>query len=70
MKERVEDSPWTVIKYEEIGDGERDMMLCSDQHNRRVLEEISTRTSESHVFEIDYWCMTAGIEARLNDVSM
>ena len=53
----------------EIGDADR-LMLCSDQHNRGMLEEISTGTSESHVFETDYWCMTAGIEYHLKYVSM
>ena len=47
---------------EEIGDGERDMMLCLYQHNRWIPEKISKGTSESHVFETDYWCMFAGIE--------
>ena len=55
---------------EEIANGERDIMLCSYQHNRRMLKKISTGTSESHVFEIDYWCMFAGIEAQLDDVFM
>ena len=45
----------------EIGDGDR-WMLCSDKHNKTMLEHISTGTSESHVFETDYWCMTASIE--------
>ena len=46
---------------EEIGDGES-LMLCSDQHNRRVPEKISIGTSESHVFKTDYWCVFVGIE--------
>ena len=33
----------------EIGDGDI-LMLCSNQHNRGMPEEISTRISESHVF--------------------
>ena len=53
----------------EIGDGDR-LMLCSDQHNIGIPEEISTGTLESHVFETDYWCMTAGIEEHLKDVYM
>ena len=53
----------------EIGDGDR-LMLCSDQHNRGMPEEISTGTSESHVFEADDWCMTVGIEEHLKYVSM
>ena len=53
----------------EIGDADR-LMLCSDQHNRGMLEEISTGTSESHVFENDYWCMTASTEEHLKYVSM
>ena len=64
MKERVEELPWTVMNSEELGDGERDMMLCSDQQNRWTPEEISTVNSESHSFETDYWCMTAGITLR------
>ena len=58
-----------MVSYEEIGDDER-LMLCSHQHNRGMPEEISTGTSESHVFETDYWCMFAGIEAHLDDVSI
>ena len=46
---------------EEIEDGES-LMLCSNQHNRRVLEKISIGTSESHLFETDFWCVFAGIE--------
>ena len=53
----------------EIGDGDI-LMLCSEQHNRGMPEEISTGNSESHVFETDYWCMTVGIEEHLDDVSM
>ena len=34
----------------EIGDGDI-LMLCSDQHNRGMPEEISIGTSKSHVFE-------------------
>ena len=87
MKERVKESPWTVMEFEEeedvlskimivehdsvviederipyegcirfvyqtigeIGDGDR-LMLCLDQHNRRMPKELSTRNSESHVF--------------------
>ena len=70
MKERVEESPWTLMKSEEVGDGERDIMLCSDQHSRRIPEEILTGISESHFFETNYWCMTVGIEEHLDDVSM
>ena len=70
IKERVEESPWFVMNFEEVGDDERDMMLCSDQHNRGIPEEISTWNLESHVFETDYWFMIAGIEAHLDDVSM
>ena len=33
-------------------------------------EEISIGTSESHVFETNYWCMFAGIEEILSDVIM
>ena len=54
---------------EEIGDGDI-LMLCSYQHNRGMPEEISIGTSESHIFETNYWCMTAGIEAHLDDVFM
>ena len=54
---------------DEIGDGDR-LMLCSYQHNRGIPEEISTGTSESHVFETDYWCITIGIEEHLKDVPM
>ena len=70
MKERVEKSPWTIMKFEEVGDGERDIMLCSDQYNGGIPEEISIGTLESRIFEIDYWCMTGGIEEHLKDVSM
>ena len=35
-----------------------------------MLKEISAGTSESHIFESDYWCMTAGTEEYLKDVSM
>ena len=52
----------------EIGDGDR-LMLCSNQHNRGMTEEISTGTSKSHIFETDYWCMTACIEENLKYVS-
>ena len=45
-------------------------MLCSDQHNRGMLEEISTGTSESHVFKSNGLCMNAGIEEHLDDVFM
>ena len=38
------------------------LMLCLNQHNRGMPEEISTRTSESHVFETDFWCVFPGIE--------
>ena len=54
---------------EEIGDGDR-LMLCQNQHDRGIPEEISTWTSESCVFETDYWCMTTGIEENLKYVSM
>ena len=70
MKERVEESPWSVMNYEEVGDGERDIMLCSDQHSRRIPGEILTGISESHFFETNYWCMTVGIEEHLDDVFM
>ena len=50
-----------VQTIEEIDDG-KILMLCSDQHKGRMPEKISTGTSESHVFEIDYWCVFAGIE--------
>ena len=50
------------MNYEEAGDGERDIMLCSDQHNRGIPKEILIGTLYSHVFETNYWCMTAGIE--------
>ena len=53
----------------EIGDGDR-WMLCSYQYNKRMPKEIPTRTLQSHVFGTDYWCMTTGIEAHLDDVSM
>ena len=46
---------------EENDDGEI-LMLCSDQHKGRMPEKISTGTSECHVFEIDFWCVFAGIE--------
>ena len=45
-------------------------MLCSDQHNKGIREEISTWNLESHVFETNYWCVFVGIEAHLDDVSM
>ena len=35
-----------------------------------IPEEITTGTSESHIFETDYWCMTASIEQHLKYVSM
>ena len=47
-----------------------DMLLCSNQNNKGMPEEISTGTSESHDFETNYWCVFAGIEAHLDDVSM
>ena len=53
----------------EIGDGDR-LMLCLDQHNRGIPEEISIGNSESHVFESNGLCMTAGIEEHLDDVFM
>ena len=47
-----EDSMHSVAQIvEEIDDGES-LMLCSDQHNRRVAEKISTGTSESHVLKL------------------
>ena len=46
---------------EEIGDDER-LMLCSEQQNKEMLEEISTQALGSHVFEIDYWCVIASID--------
>ena len=82
MKEEVEQSPWTVMKFEEeesvlfksmiieynsVIDG-MELMLCSDQ--KRMPREISTGTSESCVFETNYWCMFAGIEELLSDVIM
>ena len=68
VKERVEECIHHVYQtIGEIGDGDR-LMLCSDQHNRGIPEEISTGTSESHVFETSYWCMTAVIEEHLDDV--
>ena len=54
---------------EEIGDGES-LMLCSDQYKRRMLENISIGTSESHVFKSNGLCMTVGIEEHLDDVFM
>ena len=84
MKEKVEKTPYTVMKFEEeesvlfksmiieynsVIDG-MELMLCSDQHKKRMPKEISIGTSESHVFETNYWCMSAGIEAHLNDLSM
>ena len=53
----------------EIGDGDR-LMLCSNQHNIEMPVEISTWTSESHVFKCNGLCMTACIEEYLKDVSM
>ena len=53
----------------EIGDGDR-LMLCSNQHNRGMPEEISTRTSETHVFKSNGLCIRTGIGAHLDDVSM
>ena len=44
-----------------MNDGEC-LMLCSGQNKERMFEEVSTETSETHVFETDYWCMFAGIE--------
>ena len=76
IKEKVEHSPWTVMKFEEeenvlfkimitkynsVIDG-MELMLCLDQHKNRMPKEISTGTSESRVFETNYWCMFAGIE--------
>ena len=64
IKEEVEQSPWTVMKSEEeenvlfksmitkynsVIDG-MELMLCSDQHKKRIPKEISTGTSESHIF--------------------
>ena len=107
MKERVKESPWTVmeskeeeyvifksmiaehdsieiederIPYEdgiqhvaqtvgEIFDGDI-LMLCSDQHNRGMQEEILTRNLESRVFKSNGLCMTVGIEEHLDDVFM
>ena len=73
----IEEHDYVVIEYEriqyegsiqpmyhtigEIGDGDR-LMLCLEQHNRDILEEISTRNSESHVLKTGYWCMFVGIE--------
>ena len=51
----------------EIGDGDR-LMLCSYQHNRGIPEEISTGTSESHVFKSNGLCMPVGIEEHLDYV--
>ena len=99
MKEKVEQSPWTVMKSEEKEDvlsksmnaeynfvvvrdemvsyeycmqpvthtvEEKDdgeiLMLCSEQQKGRMPEKISTETLESHVFEIDFWCVFASIE--------
>ena len=70
VKERVEECIQPVYyTIGEIGDGDR-LMQYSYQHNRGIPWEISTRTSESHVFETDYWCMTTGIEEHLKYVSM
>ena len=84
MKGKVEQPPWTVMKFEEeesvlfksmitkynfVIDG-MDLMLCLYQHKKRMPKEISTGTSESRVFETDYWCMFAGIGERLSDVIM
>ena len=55
--------------FGEIGDGES-LMLCSNQHNREMPEEISRGTSESHVFKSNGLCMTGGIEEYLKYVSM
>ena len=44
-----------------MDDGEC-LLLCSGHHKGRMLEKISTGTLESHVFDIDYWCMFASIE--------
>ena len=50
VKERVEECIQPLYQtIGEIGDGDR-LMLCLDQHNRGILEEISIGTSESHVF--------------------
>ena len=70
MKERIEESLWTIMNSEEVGDGERDIMLCLDQHNKGISKEISIGTSDSHVFETNYWCMTVGIEAHLKYMSI
>ena len=45
-------------------------MLCSNQHNRGMPEEMSIGTSESHVFKSNGFCMTASIEEHLYDVFM
>ena len=45
----------------EIDHGES-LMLCSDQHKRRMPRKISTGTLQSHVFETDYWRVFVGIE--------
>ena len=50
--ERIPYEECIQLVYEtigEIGDGDR-MMWCSNQHNRGMLEEISTGTLESHIF--------------------
>ena len=70
VKERVKECIHHIYQtIGEIGDGDR-LMLCSDQHNRGMLEEISIGTLESHVFETDYLCMITGIEEHLKYVSM
>ena len=58
-----------ITKYNFVIDGMY-LMLCSNQNKKRMPKEISTRTSESHVFETNYWCMTAGIEEHLKYVSV
>ena len=69
-QERIEDCIQPVYQtIGEIVDGDR-LMLCSNQHSKGIPEEISTRTLESHIFKTDYWCMTAGIEEYLKDVSI
>ena len=47
-----------------------ELMLCSDQHKKRIPKEISIGTSKSRVLETNYWCMFAGIEELLSDVIM
>ena len=85
LKSMIAEHVYVVIEYEripyegciqpvyatirEIGDGDR-FMLCSNQHNREMPEEISRGTSESHVFKSNGLCMTAGIEQHLYDVFM